>query len=107
MLSLSTHLDKFYLFREDMFSRYNDFYLVDIGQMRKELIEDLKPEDEEVEYKEKKLINDFVVMCFLVGNDFLPHIHCLDIIEGGINTLIPLSSRILLISDASLISRSE
>jgi 5'-3' exoribonuclease 1 len=88
MLSLSTHLQKFYLFREDMFDRHNDFYLVDVGLMRKELINDLKPEDERVTYKEKKLINDFIVICFLVGNDFLPHITCLDIMSGGIDTII-------------------
>lgn len=37
---------------------------------------------------ESNLIRDFIFMCYLLGNDFLPHIPSLDIYEDGIEYLI-------------------
>ena len=39
-------------------------------------------------YDLERLIDDFVFMTFLVGNDFLPHIPSLDIHQDGIESLI-------------------
>jgi len=35
-----------------------------------------------------RLVNDFIFMCYFLGNDFLPHIPSLDIHKSGIESLI-------------------
>ena len=37
---------------------------------------------------ETRVVNDFIFMCYFLGNDFLPHIPSLDIHQDGIESLI-------------------
>lgn len=47
----------------------------------------LKPNAAPFEVKANRVVDDFVFMCMLVGNDFIPNLPHLDIAEGAINLM--------------------
>ena len=77
MLSLATHLPNFFILREDRMK--NELLAVNIGNIRKQLVLDLKWKETKYKFNEEKAINDFILLCFMTGNDFLPHIPSLEI----------------------------
>ena len=88
MLALGTHLPNFYILREDLYDPSNDYLLINIGRVHKELSKMLQWHSDDYKYNETKSINDFVFLCFMVGNDFLPHIPSIEIIENGIELIV-------------------
>lgn len=97
MLALGTHYPNFYIIRDDIFN-HDENHVINIGSSRKELANMLcwtdiadkenEGEDDKPVFDEKLAINDFILMCFMVGNDFLPHMPAIEIIQNGIDTMI-------------------
>lgn len=55
----------------------------------------LKDAPMKFDYNLENVIDDFVLLCFLVGNDFLPHLPGLDIRMGGIDILLAFYKKML------------
>lgn len=93
MLALSSHMPKFYILREDPMDPNFDYYVIDIGGVRYDLGEMMRW-DKSIDFDLETAINDFVFMCFTVGNDFLPHIPGIEIIEGGIDFMLDVYKKV-------------
>ena len=91
-----------YLFREtphfirtlDKTLNPHELYLIDIPKLEDEIINnfendftdnnDLKLQNEQ----KKRLVFDYILICFMLGNDFLPHFPSINIRTNGIHILI-------------------
>lgn len=90
MLSLEMPVKKIFLLREET-QFINDksiwtgnYNILDIGQLRKQLALSLSPSSESI----YDPIDDFVLFCFFVGNDFVPRIEMFPIISSGIDFMV-------------------
>ena len=88
MLALGTHMPKFYILREDLYDSNNEFFCIDIGSIRSELSNLLVWKEVKHKYEPKISIDDFIFLTFIVGNDFLPHIPSIEIIENGLELIL-------------------
>jgi len=100
MLSLASHEPHFALLREEvvfgrqqtqsveqrMFMQKDRFQLLHISLVREYLdLEFAQPADRPSGYSLERIIDDFLLFCVLVGNDFLPHLPFAEIGEGGLD----------------------
>ena len=101
MLTLNhLHLtEKMYLFREtphfiknlDNSLDPNELYLLDIPAFAKVIINDMNnniPIADKDKEKSDNLLFDYILICFLLGNDFLPHFPSINIRTSGIDILM-------------------
>ena len=62
-------------------------FVMDIGLLRNSILSEMK-------FNEEQRIYDYVFLCFLLGNDFLPHFPALNIRTHGIVTLLEIYSTV-------------
>lgn len=104
MLGLVTHEPHFTLLREIInfgwggnaskntlktvmrFTKESDFQLLHISVLREYLQIEFCRDDPAL-YDLERVVDDFVFLTFLVGNDFLPHLQALDIGDGAFDLL--------------------
>jgi 5'-3' exonuclease len=71
-----------------------EFQFVKIAVVREYL--ELEFKDVEVkDYDFERIVDDFVFLCFLVGNDFLPHLPSLQIREGALDAILVIYKNLL------------
>ncbi len=69
-----------------------DFETLEIGMLREMLRLQFKPlkfhETFGPRFDLERVIDDFILICMFVGNDFLPHLPHLDIADGALNMMM-------------------
>lgn len=72
------------------FGKETQFIFVRLNVLKEYLAKELQMPNLPFKYDFERVIDDWVFMCFFVGNDFLPHLPSLEIRENAIDRLIHL-----------------
>jgi len=95
MLSLISD-SKIHLLRETTEYRIEgletEFVYLDIGRLKRCIISNIKPKTYNLD--DKTLINDYIFICFFLGNDFIQHTPTINLRYDGLNTLMDVYKRL-------------
>jgi 5'-3' exonuclease len=91
MLTLS-NFENIYLMREaqqmETKDKSNGINFVSISIMKDCIFDSVQSLTNNITLDKTNVINDFIFICYLMGNDFLPHIPALDIYSNAIDKLL-------------------
>ena len=88
-------------------ARVAEFQFVKIAVVREYLYLEFKNLRLPFEFDFENLIDDFVFLCFFVGNDFLPHLPSLSIREGALDVIMAMYKNSLPSLDGYLTKRGK
>jgi len=92
MLALACKARNFWILRDEKFARDRDCSEINIYGIKRKLGEILNwtpsPQVPSETFSSKNSVFDFVLMCFLVGNDFLPNVPAMEIPRGSIDFMV-------------------
>lgn len=91
MLSLASCKPNISLLRESVhFGKVNhdELLLLDIDHLREVLCSEIRSHFEVPCLENTDIVRDYLFLCFMLGNDFLPHLPSLHISEGSIDFLL-------------------
>eukprot|EP00741_Cyanophora_paradoxa_P007649 tig00001164_g7398.t1 len=106
MLGLVTHERHFALLREDITwrsqrrgsgnrSQSPPFLLLMMPRLRDNLDQDFWRPGLSFGYDLERIVDDFVFLCYFMGNDFLPHLPAADIPTGGLDKVMQIYEELL------------
>lgn len=113
MLALTTHLPFVCIFREQLkprarntsackrMQKKDSFDFLWINMLREYFEIEFSPLKEKMgaRFNVAKIIDDFIFLCFFIGNDFLPRVFCMDIKIGTFDKLIEIFKDTLIEND--------
>jgi 5'-3' exonuclease len=97
------YCEKMYLFREtpdfiksiDKSLDPNLLYVLDIPEFKNNLVYYLNNDREATCIAEENRVYDYIFLCFLLGNDFLPHFPAINLRTGGMDIIMETYRNIL------------
>ena len=75
--------------------------------LKKEIIDNIDIREITDFELDERVVIDYVFLCFLLGNDFLPHLVTLDISEGSLNQLLLIYTKLISIRKKYIINDSN
>ena len=79
---------KLFLMRENIYDNVScDYFIVDINQLAFKIVDRVCEDKTKNNIRKTEIITDFVFYCFFLGNDFLPSLPCVEIINQGMDVL--------------------
>ena len=107
MLTIGLDIPNIYIVRENIYQDIDcQYFIVNVNSFRTILLRLLRWSSTEHEYNQNQTIYDFILLGFLLGNDFLPHIPSLEISNEGLELILEIYPRVAT-NNGHLVYRSK
>jgi 5'-3' exonuclease len=83
---------------------YNKQIINILNKKLESINKDNESKEIKINFENKDFINDFIFLCYLLGNDFLPHIPSIDIKKNGLDFLLDCYSEVYIKTQLNLVS---